>query len=175
MPAAAVGRWAVVPTGSFNDPVPVILTLPLFGASVRSPVLVIVEFLKLRLSTTTLPVPFARNSKLAFDSEVCTIFDVMFISPILPVVPTTSLIYALFHLFVAEPKLYVLVVSGIILLATSALNVTLSVSASPTLILPDAVIFPVACNITVYVCISLYFYTTSAIWSKFYISIRIIC
>ena len=34
--------------------------------------------------------------------------------------------------------------SGIILLATSALNVTLSVLASPIVILPFAVIFPVA-------------------------------
>ena len=45
-PAAAVGLSAVVPTGSFNDPVPVISTFPLLGASVKSPKLVIVESLK---------------------------------------------------------------------------------------------------------------------------------
>ena len=70
LPSAAVGRCAVVPTGSFKDPVPVILTFPFPGANVRSPVLVIVAFLKLKLSTTTLPVPLARNSKFAFETEV---------------------------------------------------------------------------------------------------------
>ena len=60
------------------------------------------------------------------------------------VVPTTSLIYALFHLLVEDPKLNVSVVSGIISLAISALNVTLSVSASPIIIFPFAVILPVA-------------------------------
>ena len=59
-----------MPTGSFNDPVPVISTFPLLGESVKSPVLVIVESLKAKLSTTILPVPFARNSKLAFETEV---------------------------------------------------------------------------------------------------------
>ena len=47
--------------------------------------------------------------------------------------------------FVELPSLYVSVVSGIISLATSALNVTLSVSASPSVILPSALILPVAC------------------------------
>jgi hypothetical protein len=45
---------------------------------------------------------------------------------------------------VALPKLYVLVASGIIFEFISALNVTLSVSASPSVMLPSAVILPVA-------------------------------
>ena len=35
-----------MPIGSFNDPVPVISTFPLLGASIKSPVLEIVESLK---------------------------------------------------------------------------------------------------------------------------------
>ena len=44
------------------------------------------------------------------------------------------------------PKLYVFVTSGIILLATSALNIILSVLASPNVMFPSAVIVPVACK-----------------------------
>ena len=42
------------------------------------------------------------------------------------------------------PRLYVLFRSGTMLDATSAANTTLSVSASPSVILPSAVMFPVA-------------------------------
>ena len=71
-PATAVGRCAVVPTGNFNEPVPVISTLPLAGASVISPVLVIIASLKLKLSITTLPVPFDLNSKFALELDDLT-------------------------------------------------------------------------------------------------------
>ena len=47
------------------------------------------------------------------------------------------------------PKLYVLLTSGIISLAISALSVMLSVSASPNVMLPLAVILPVACKLPV--------------------------
>ena len=43
-----------------------------------------------------------------------------------------------------DPRAYVSVISGIISDAISALNVTLSVSASPIVILPSAVMLPVA-------------------------------
>ena len=44
-----------------------------------------------------------------------------------------------------DPSAYVLLASGIILLAISAFNIILSVLASPIVMSPSAVIFPVAC------------------------------
>ena len=52
--------------------------------------------------------------------------------------------YALFHLFVAVPKLYVLLTSGVKLDATSALIVNESVSWLPIVILPSVLMLPVA-------------------------------
>ena len=54
-----------------------------------------------------------------------------------------------FHAFVLVPKLYVPLAFGIISLAISALKSILSVSASPNIILPSALIFPVACKFPV--------------------------
>ena len=51
--------------------------------------------------------PFARNSKFAFETDVCIVDDPMFMSPTFACVTIASLIYALFHFFVADPKLYV--------------------------------------------------------------------
>ena len=48
------------------------------------------------------------------------------------------------HCFETLPKLYVLVASGIMFEFISALNVMLSVSASPIVMLPSDVILPVA-------------------------------
>ena len=47
------------------------------------------------------------------------------------------------------PKLYVLSASGIILLATSAFRIIVSVFASPIVISPSAVMLPVACILPV--------------------------
>ena len=54
------------------------------------------------------------------------------------------LTYTSFQRLVALPKLYVFVASGIMSLAISPLNVIVSVSASPNIISPSALIFPVA-------------------------------
>jgi len=63
-PATPLGRWAVVPTGSFNAPVELICTYSVLGCNIKSPVVLITLLLKLKSSNTILPVPFARNSKL---------------------------------------------------------------------------------------------------------------
>ena len=87
----------------------------------------------------TLPLPAYLNSKSAFETVFC----------ITPVSICMSSMYALvacilFHVSAVVPKLYFAVSDGNKSLVTSALNVTLSVSASPIVILPFAVIFPVA-------------------------------
>ena len=65
------------------------------------------------------------------------------------VVAVTVFVYNVAQVNKLEPKLYVLLALGIILLLTSASKVTVSPLFAPSVILPSAVILPVACKLPV--------------------------
>ena len=63
--------------------------------------------------------------------------------------PFNKFVYKLSQRLVGEPIAYTSFAAGMILFAMSALNVTLSVSLSPIIIFPSAVILPVAFNVPI--------------------------
>ena len=143
-----MGRCAVVPDGNLIAPVESITTFdPAAGVRVKLLAELIVLPLILMSSITIDPVPFALNSKFALDADEVIKLSRICTSPILASVVDTLLIQELCHLLATVPKLYVLVTSGIKSLAISALIVIESVSSSPSVILPSAVIFPVTCTL----------------------------
>ena len=125
MPTVGVaGLAASPPAGNLTLPVPVNTVTPVAGVKVISPVvLVMVLSLILKFSISTLPVPAPLNCR--FELVVCVVIKLFSIL----MLPSTLIVelYTVFQFLAALPRLYVLVVCGMMSLVIAATMLKVSV------------------------------------------------
>ena len=138
---AGSGRSAVVPLGILKLVTESTATFPVPGDfRIKSSVVVISMTLSFTAMSSNLinPAPLALNSKSALDIVVLIVLSLISMSS-----TTKFPTYAVFHLRLAEPKLYLSVSVGIISLVIFDIKDIVSDISSPNVIFPPIVTLPV--------------------------------